>query len=71
MSSEAKLDNIELNVKLTPEEAISRISSVVDKDKLFSIFRYTGDNQLIGKVKGGSFRIREKTDYANSWSPIL
>jgi len=71
MSSEAKLDNIEFNLKLMPEEAIGRISSVVDEDKLSSIFRYTGDNQLIGKVKHSGFRIRLKKDYANSWSPIL
>jgi hypothetical protein len=71
MSSEAKLDNVELNLKLMPEEAIGRISSVVDEDKPFSIFRYTGDNQLIGKVKHNGFRIRLKKDYRNSWSPIF
>ena len=71
MSSEKKPDNIELNVKLTMEDTINKICSAVDKDIPFSIFRYTGDNPLIGKIKGRSFRIRLKTTYANSWRPIL
>ena len=71
MSPEIEPNKIELNVKLTPEEAIHRIYSVMDKDRLFSIFRYTGDNQLIGKIEGYSFHIRKKTDSANSWRPIL
>ena len=62
---------IKLDVNLSPEEAISRISSVVDKDRFFSIFRYTGDNQLIGKIKGCRFNVRKKIDYRNSWNPIL
>jgi len=71
MLSGRKLNSVELDVKLTAEEAIRRISSVVDKAKPFSIFRHTGDNPIIGKIKGSSFRIWLKKDYANSWSQIL
>jgi len=62
---------IELNVKLTPEEVTSRISSIMDKETLFWHFTYTGDKKFIGKIKGQEFRVQKKIGYRNSWNHIL
>jgi cellulose synthase/poly-beta-1,6-N-acetylglucosamine synthase-like glycosyltransferase len=66
-----EFSKIELNVKLTPEEVISKISSIMEKEPLFWHFIYHGDKKLIGKIKGQKFQIRKKADCWHSWNQIL
>jgi len=64
-----KDSDFKLDVRLTAEQVAERISSVLDKDGFLIILR--GDKPLIGEVRGSTFCVRKRKDYANSWSPIL
>jgi hypothetical protein len=67
---EVKDSDFKLDVRLTAEQVAERISSVLDKDGFFLIIP-RGDKPLIGKVRGSTFCVRKRKDYANSWSPLL
>jgi hypothetical protein len=61
---------IEFDVELAPEEVISRLSSIMDKEP-FGCFTYTGDKKFIGKIKGQKFRIQKRINFNRSCNHIL
>ena len=62
---------IEFKVRLSPEDVMSRISSMVDKYTPFEFFAYTGEKKFAGKIEGLRFRIQKKIFYMNSWNYVL
>jgi hypothetical protein len=62
---------IELKVRLSPEEVMSRISSMMDKYTPFEFFTYTGEKKFAGKIEGMHFRIQKKIFYMNSWNYVF
>jgi hypothetical protein len=63
---------IELDVTLSPEEAMSRIIASSDEERFaFSLSGHAGDKPFLLRRDGNSFRVQKRRFYRNSFHPYL
>jgi len=62
---------ITLDLAISAEEALGRISTIMDEYKPFYRFRYTGERLFLGRVEGRRFYAFKKLTGQNSFNPKL
>jgi hypothetical protein len=61
-----------LQTKLPIDECERRLASAIDVEGLLGFLGGSGERKpMIGRIRGGSFRIRKKIIYRNSFRPCL
>ena len=62
----------EYRVRLSPEELLALISTIVDEERLgFSLSGYAGQKPFLGRVSQEGFRIQKRRSYRNDFHPFL
>ncbi len=58
---------MEYGLTIPPEEALSRLDSVIDEERLslFSSSGFAGGEKFHGKIRGHRFHIRKRHSYGN------
>jgi len=62
---------ININLSITSQEAIDRISLFMDKSKFLWNFKRVGNKGFLGRIQGNNFFVYKRISYRNSFNPYL
>ena len=68
----ASTDRMKLQTRLSIDDCKARLADSVDPVKLgWTISGYAGSREILGKIRGNSFRLQKRRNSRNSFAPYL